>query len=160
MSIGIAHNILLARLATRRAKPAGSYHLLPADVPSFLAPLDIRDLWGFGWSTQKKAEEKLGTTTLGELAKKSKSMLCDALGKGTGETLYKAIRGIDEKKLESDKPRKSVSSEITVRFSFPCSPCGTCSDGTSLKNSMVSGLIITPKPRNSCSRWHRKFQNG
>jgi len=40
----------------------------------------------------------------------------DALGKGTGEILYKAIRGIDEKKLESDKPRKSVSCEINVSF--------------------------------------------
>ena len=40
----------------------------------------------------------------------------DALGKGTGETLYKAVRGIDEKKLESDKPRKSVSCEINVRL--------------------------------------------
>jgi DNA repair protein REV1 len=114
VSIGIAHNILLARLATRRAKPAGSHHLVIADVPAFLAPLDIRDLWGFGRSTQRKAEEKLGTTTLGDLVKKSKSVLCDALGKATGETLYKAIRGIDEKKLESDKPRKSVSSEISV----------------------------------------------
>jgi DNA repair protein REV1 len=116
VSIGIASNIMLARLATRRAKPAGSYHLLPDDVPEFLAPREIGDLWGFGWSTSKKAEEKLGVTTLGELSKKSKATLCDALGKGTGETLYKAIRGIDERKLESDKPRKSVSCEINVCF--------------------------------------------
>jgi DNA repair protein REV1 len=107
---------MLARLATRRAKPAGSYHLLLEDVPQFMAPLEIMDLWGFGWATHKKTEEKLGVTTLGELMKKSKSTLCDALGKGTGETLYKAIRGIDDHKLESDKPRKSVSCEINVRF--------------------------------------------
>lgn len=107
---------MLARLATRRAKPAGSYHLLLEDVPQFMAPLEIMDLWGFGWATHKKTEEKLGVTALGELMKKSKSTLCDALGKGTGETLYKAIRGIDDHKLESDKPRKSVSCEINVRF--------------------------------------------
>lgn len=107
---------MLARLATRRAKPAGSYHLVHDDVAGFMAPLEIMDLWGFGWATHSKAEEKLGVTILGELAKKSKSTLCDALGKGTGETLYKAIRGIDEHKLESDKPRKSVSCEINVRL--------------------------------------------
>jgi len=106
---------MLARLATRRAKPAGSYHLVHDDVTEFMAPLEIMDLWGFGWATHKKAEEKLGVTTLGELAKKNKSTLCDALGKGAGETLYKAIRGIDEHRLESDKPRKSVSCEINVR---------------------------------------------
>ena len=115
ISIGIAHNILLARLATRRAKPAGSYHLLPENVAEFIAPLDITDLWGFGYSTKQKAQDKLGTTLLGELAGKSKSVLSDALGKSTGETLYNAIRGIDHTKLESDKPRKSVSCEINVR---------------------------------------------
>lgn len=114
VSIGISHNILLARLATRHAKPAGSYHLVPADVPAFLEPLDIADLHGFGQSTKQKAQEKLGATTLGELAKISKGMMCDALGKTTGETLYNAIRGIDERKLESDKQRKSVSCEINV----------------------------------------------
>jgi len=76
--------------------------------------LDIADLHGFGSSTRQKAAEKLGATSLGELASKSKSALCEALGKGTGETLYKAIRGIDDRKLESDKPRKSVSCEITA----------------------------------------------
>ncbi|KII89390.1 hypothetical protein PLICRDRAFT_110060 [Plicaturopsis crispa FD-325 SS-3] len=118
VSIGIGHNILLARLATRRAKPAGSFHLLPASLPQFLAPLDIDDLHGFGSSTRQKAQDKLGVTTLGELSKKSKAVLCDALGKSTGETLYNAIRGIDDRKLESDKPRKSVSCEINYGIRF------------------------------------------
>ncbi|KAF8898269.1 hypothetical protein CPB84DRAFT_1962837 [Gymnopilus junonius] len=118
VSIGISHNILLARLATRRAKPAGSYHLLPAEVPEFLEPLTISDLHGFGWSTKQKAQEKLGVVTLGDLAKKSKGVLMEALGKTTGETLYNDIRGIDDKKLESDKPRKSVSCEINYGIRF------------------------------------------
>ena len=107
---------MLARLASRRAKPGGSFHLKQEDVPEFLAPLDIDNLHGFGYATRQKAEEKLGTTNLGELAQKSKATLCEALGKGTGETLYKALRGIDDRKLESDKPRKSVSAEINVRL--------------------------------------------
>lgn len=114
VSIGVSHNISLARLATRRAKPANSYHLVPADVPEFLAPLDIADLHGFGGATKQKALEKLGTTKLGELVRKSKGFLCDMLGKATGETLYNAVRGVDERRLESDKPRKSVSCDINV----------------------------------------------
>ena len=119
VSIGIAHNVMLARLASRRAKPAGSYHIFPQDAPAFLAPLDIDDLHGFGYAARQKAQEKLGTTILGELEKKSKSALCDALGKSMGETLYNAIRGIDGRKLESDKPRKSVSCDVNVRTSLP-----------------------------------------
>ncbi|KAH9890493.1 DNA repair protein [Cubamyces lactineus] len=118
VSIGIAHNIMLARLASRRAKPAGSFHLRPDSVAEFLAPLDIDDLHGFGYSARQKAAEKLGATNLGELAKKSKAALCEALGKGTGETLYKAIRGIDDRVLESDKPRKSVSCDINYGIRF------------------------------------------
>ena len=114
MSIGISHNILLARLATKRAKPAGSYHLLPKDIEAVLHPLDISDLHGFGHSAKQKALDKFGVSKLGELALKSKHVLCDALGKATGETLYNAIRGIDEKRLESDKTRKSVSCDINV----------------------------------------------
>ncbi|KAL4254400.1 DNA polymerase type-Y family protein [Abortiporus biennis] len=118
VSIGIAHNIMLARLASRKAKPAGSFHVLHSDISNFLAPLDIDDLHGFGYATRQKAEEKLKATNLGELARMSKAVLCDALGKGTGETLYKAIRGIDERKLESDKPRKSVSADINYGIRF------------------------------------------
>ncbi|EMD34309.1 hypothetical protein CERSUDRAFT_107516 [Gelatoporia subvermispora B] len=118
VSIGIARNIMLARLASRKAKPAGSFHLLPSDISGFLAPLDIDDLHGFGYSARQKAQEKLAATNLGELAQKSKAQLCDALGKGTGETLYKAIRGIDERKLESDKPRKSVSCDVNYGIRF------------------------------------------
>ncbi|KAG1868894.1 hypothetical protein C8R48DRAFT_747200 [Suillus tomentosus] len=118
VSIGIAENIQLARIATRKAKPAGSFHLKLEDVQEVLAPLDIDDLHGFGHSTRQKANEKLGATNLGELVKKSKAALCDALGKTTGETLYNAIRGIDERKLESDKPRKSVSCDINYGIRF------------------------------------------
>lgn len=142
----------MARLATRRAKPGGSYHLFPEEIPSFLAPLEIDRLHGFGWSTREKAEEKLGTVNLGELAKKSMSELCDALGKGTGETLYKALRGIDERKLESDKPRKSVSCEINVSIHLWC-PCTTTH---SCMLSMVSGSTTTSKRRLSSTKWQKK----
>ncbi|KAJ7590708.1 hypothetical protein C8J56DRAFT_540169 [Mycena floridula] len=118
VSIGISHNILLARLATRRAKPAGSFHLQPDEVPQLIAPLTITDLRGFGSSMKQKAQEKLGTIILGDLASRSKGALCDALGKATGETLFNAIRGIDHSKLESDKPRKSVSCEINYGIRF------------------------------------------
>ena len=114
VSIGISHNIMLARLATRRAKPGGSHHLRAPDVPAFLAPLAIDDLHGFGHAAHQKAQEKLGTAALGALARMSRAVLCEALGRGTGETLYDALRGVDRRVLESDKPRKSVSCDINV----------------------------------------------
>ena len=117
MSIGISWNIILSRIASRKAKPANSFLLVPEDLRSILDPLDIKDLHGFGSSTKQKAVEKLGTSSLGELMQKPKGVLLDALGKGTGEMLYNALRGVDERKLASDKPRKSVSCDINVRSS-------------------------------------------
>lgn len=156
VSIGIAENIQLARLATRRAKPAGLFHLKNEDVQRVLEPLDIDDLHGFGHSTRQKAREKLGATNLGELMIRSKAQLCEALGKGTGETLYKALRGIDDRKLESDKPRKSVSCDINVRFSFFL--LDSLADKTVLRTcSMVSDLRTTNKRKSLCIVWQRKW---
>ena len=105
---------MLARLATRLAKPARAHHLLPPAVPPLLATLDIKDLHGFGSSTNRKAAEKLGTTNLGALVSRSREDLCKALGRATGETIWKAVRGIDDRPLEVDGKRKSVSCDVTV----------------------------------------------
>lgn len=117
-SIGISHNISLARLATRRAKPASSFYLSLSALDEFLTPLKIDDLHGFGHGTREKAQQKLGTISLVELKKRSRGALCEALGKGTGDRLYDILRGIDEKKLESDRKRASVSCDINVRMKF------------------------------------------
>ncbi|KAE9408827.1 DNA repair protein [Gymnopus androsaceus JB14] len=118
ISIGISHNISLARLATRRAKPAKSYHLVPGEVHAFVAPLDIADLHGFGRAAKQKALDKWGTSTLGDLEEKSKATLSAVLGRTTGETLYNLIRGVDERRLENDKERKSVSCDINYGIRF------------------------------------------
>lgn len=125
VSIGIADNILLARLATRRAKPAGIFRLLRADALPFLDGLKVPDLHGFAHSAVEKLEEKFGagSAALREVRRKTKGALQSVLGEKTGERLWKACRGIDDTKLESDKPRKSVSSEVNVSFThrFYCS---------------------------------------
>ncbi|KAF7312418.1 DNA repair protein [Mycena indigotica] len=118
ISIGISHNVLLARLANRRAKPAGSLHVLPQDVPELISTLNITDLRGFAASARVKAEEKLGSIALKDLAKKTRAALSDALGPKTGEKLYNAIRGIDDTPLVSDRQPQSVSAELNYGIRF------------------------------------------
>lgn len=114
MSIGISHNVTLARLATRKAKPAGVFHLRLSDLQKHIEHMCIDELHGFGPAARTRALERLGAATLGELAKKPRAVLCDALGRQAGSDLYDIMRGVDRKKLESDKPRRSVSAEINV----------------------------------------------
>ena len=76
--------------------------------------MQLDDLHGFGPQLRRKAHEKLGVSNLGELVKKPRSVLCEAMGKVIGETIYKALRGITTRTIQSNKPRRSVSAEINV----------------------------------------------
>lgn len=109
---------MLARIATRKAKPAGIFHLLSANAPQFLAqfPLDI--IWGVGYANKKKAEGKLGIKTIGDLHTHQKGSLVRIFGPSMGDKLYKAARGIDDTKLQPEQKRKSVSAEINVSHIF------------------------------------------
>lgn len=90
---------------------------MPDAVPAFMAELEVGDLPNFGWSNEKKIREKFGTTNCGELLSKPKGVLQALLGNKTGESLYNFIRGIDKRKLEPHKERKSVSAEVNASLS-------------------------------------------
>jgi DNA repair protein REV1 len=117
-SVGSSYNMLLARLATRKAKPASSFHLSPDDVVSFLAPLDVDDLPNIGHSTEQKLQEILNVTTVGELLAIHKERLKSVFGPQLGETYYNQARGIDPRPLASAPPRKSVSAEVNYGIRF------------------------------------------
>lgn len=136
---------MLARMATRHAKPAKSYHLLPADVPSHLAPLEIKSIHGVGSSIRDKIRDKYGAETLGDLLDKSKDGLQRLLGEKTGDKIWKAVRGIDDTPLESDKPRKSVSAEVNVSIFFE--HCYLLHISQIFPLSMESDLRITIRQR-------------
>ncbi|KAF8352243.1 hypothetical protein F5887DRAFT_1277909 [Amanita rubescens] len=120
VSIGIGHNILLARLATRRAKPAGSVHVSSRadDIVEFLSPLDITDLPGFGHAAKNKALGRLGSSSVAKLREVSRDRLCEVFGRTNGETLWGFVRGIDHRQLERDGGRRSVSCEINYGIRF------------------------------------------
>lgn len=120
-SIGISHNILLARLASRRAKPANAFHLLSDDVPTFLAPLNVEALPGIGWSLRDKLKEELNVVTLQDLLQIRPSELARVIGEGNGRKFAQFARGIDDRELDVGKPRQSVSTEVNygIRFDKP-----------------------------------------
>ncbi|GAA97632.1 hypothetical protein E5Q_04310 [Mixia osmundae IAM 14324] len=118
VSIGCSHNILLARLATREAKPASAYHLLPADVETFLQDIDIGDLPGIGWAKKREFTERLKVTTIGELRAIDMERLRNTFGPNLGKTYYNFARGIDDRPLEMGSARKSVSAEVNYGIRF------------------------------------------
>jgi DNA repair protein REV1 len=118
VSVGSSHNLLLARLATHKAKPASSFHLSQNDVASFLTPLDVDDLPNIGHSTEQKLQEVLKVKTVGELQAIPKERLKSVFGPQLGETYYNHARGIDPRPLASAPTRKSVSAEVNYGIRF------------------------------------------
>ena len=53
VSVGLAPNKFLAKLASRRAKPDGLVVVAPEEVEAFLHPLPVGDLWGVGERTAR-----------------------------------------------------------------------------------------------------------
>ncbi|KAG8137464.1 putative DNA repair protein [Naja naja] len=117
-SIGIGSNILLARLATRRAKPDGQYHLKPEEVDDFIRSQLIIHLPGVGRTMESKLSS-MGIKTCGDLQCITMSKLQKEFGPKTGQMLYRFCRGLDDRPIQREKTRKSVSAEINygIRFS-------------------------------------------
>ncbi|KAL6711683.1 deoxycytidyl transferase [Coniothyrium glycines] len=117
VSVGIGGNILLAKVALRRAKPAGQYQIKSEEVLDFLGELQVQDLPGVAWSIGGKLEE-VGVRYVKDIRELSKEKLIQTLGPKTGEKLYEYSRGIDRQEVGEQVIRKSVSAEVNwgVRF--------------------------------------------
>lgn len=117
VSVGIGSNILQAKVALRKAKPAGQYQIKPEDVLDFIGHLQVQDLPGVAWSIGGKLEE-IGVKLVKDIRELSKERLVQTLGPKTGEKLYEYSRGIDRQEVGEQVVRKSVSAEVNwgVRF--------------------------------------------
>lgn len=117
VSVGIGANILLAKVALRKAKPAGQHQIKPEDVLDFIGALEVQDLPGVAWSFGGKLEE-IGIKLVKDIRECSKERLVQTLGPKTGEKLWEYSRGIDKTEVGEQVVRKSVSAEVNwgVRF--------------------------------------------
>ncbi|KAF2267437.1 DNA repair protein [Lojkania enalia] len=117
VSIGVGSNILLAKVALRKAKPAGQYQIKPEEVLDFIGQLQVQDLPGVAWSIGGKLEE-IGIKYVKDIREFSKERLVQTLGPKTGEKLWEYSRGIDKTEVGEQVIRKSVSAEVNwgVRF--------------------------------------------
>ena len=110
-SAGIGPNKLVAKIASDMNKPNGQCEVKPEEVREFMEKLHVRKLWGIGDVTEQKLE-RLGIATCGEMQRLSRTELQEHFGK-FGIELYDLCRGIDERPVEPDRERKSLSNEET-----------------------------------------------
>lgn len=117
VSVGIGGSILLAKVALRKAKPAGQYQIKPEEVLGFLGGLTVQELPGVAYSIGGKLEE-IGVRFVKDVRELSKEKMVNTLGPKTGEKIWDYARGIDRTEVGEQVIRKSVSAEVNwgIRF--------------------------------------------
>lgn len=112
LSIGIAANRYLAKLASEYSKPDGLHFVQPGEEISFLDRLSLGKLWGVGEKTRERLLE-LNITSVQGLREYPKDILCSMMGEASGRYLHKACRGEDPGIFSASPKSRSISSEMT-----------------------------------------------
>jgi DNA polymerase-4 len=110
-SAGISYNKFLAKLASDQRKPNGQFTIPPEMGPDFVEHLEVGRFHGVGPATEAKMHA-LGISTGADLRKCTEAFLTQHFGKA-GAHFHKIARGIDERPVVPDRPRKSAGSETT-----------------------------------------------
>jgi len=117
LSAGIAPNKFLAKVASDWNKPDGQYVITPDSINDFVILLPVRKIYGVGKVTATKMHN-LGIETCKDLQSYSQTQLLELFG-SFGERLYSLCRGIDERPVVTEHPRKSISVELTYNEDLP-----------------------------------------
>ena len=119
-SIGVGANKFLAKIGTDRAKPNKSW--VVKDFREVLKDLNLRDVHGVGWRTDKKLAEEglISIQDVWDLGSKGEMELIRILGPGTGKKIYQFTQGKDDRPI-TPAERKTIGAECNygVRFDGP-----------------------------------------
>jgi DNA polymerase-4 len=110
-SAGISYNKFLAKLASDHRKPNGQFAVTPDMGAAWVESLPVARFHGVGPVTAAKME-RLGIVTGADLRAKSMDFLRENFG-SSAEWYYGIARGIDHRRVNPDRERKSSGSETT-----------------------------------------------
>jgi DNA polymerase IV len=121
-SVGVGRSKLVAKLASRAAKPVASPEgtrpgrgvvlVEQCDELSFLHPMPVEALWGVGPATAKRLHD-LGVRTVGDLAQLPEDAVVRRLGQAQGRHLVALARADDPQPVVPDRPARSLGHEET-----------------------------------------------
>ena len=115
-SAGVAGNKMLAKIASEWRKPNGQFAITPDEVAAFMRELPVRKLWGIGPKSAEKFTAE-GIHSCADLQHISLVEMFRRYGRW-GEELYHLCRGVDDRPVEPDRPRKSLSNESTFEVNL------------------------------------------
>ena len=111
ISVGLAANKFLAKIASDLDKPRGFAVIGAAEAKAFLAPRPVTTIWGVGAAFAERLAGD-GIRTVGDLQRLSETDLARRYG-ALGLRLGKLSIGVDNRKVDPTGKRKSVGAETT-----------------------------------------------
>jgi DNA polymerase IV len=111
VSVGIATNKLVAKIACRLGKPDGLHVVVPGREADALAPLPVRYLWGVGPVLGDKLTA-FGLRTIGDLARAEPALVARCAG-DRAQYFIELARGVDARPVVADRAPKSIGEEST-----------------------------------------------
>ena len=111
ISIGLAPNKYLAKIASDMEKPRGFTVLARERVLAILAPMDVGRMWGVG-AVARARLAAAGIERIGDIQRMNEEEAIRRIG-DQGRRLWRLARGIDERSVETRGERKGVSTETT-----------------------------------------------
>ncbi len=111
-SAGVAPNKFLAKLATELGKPDGLTVVPEEGIREFLAPLEVRSVFGVGKRTAQVLGS-IGIRTLGEIVAAPEELLRKHVGPASAIHMQRLARGEDSRKVEPLRQAKQLGAERT-----------------------------------------------
>ncbi|HEY7662814.1 MAG TPA: DNA polymerase IV [Xanthobacteraceae bacterium] len=111
VSIGLASNKFLAKIASDLDKPRGFAVLGEGEAAAFLAPKPVTLIFGVGKIAQQRLARD-GLRTIGDLQRADERELARRYG-AEGARLARLARGLDDRPVRAEREAKSISAETT-----------------------------------------------
>lgn len=131
ISIGVAPNKFLAKMASDMQKPRGITVLRIREVSQKLWPLSIESMYGIGQKTVPKLKQ-MGIETIGDLARFNSDHLKSILGVNAQNFVQKA-NGYDHSVIDTDVTMKSIGQSKTFKDAM--------TDLDEIRNAILNELV-------------------
>ena len=164
VSVGLACNKFLAKIASDLDKPRGFAVLDQDEACALLADKPVGFIFGVGPATQERLVQR-GFRTIADLQRADEFELMKQFA-GEGRRLWRLARGVDDRKVVAERSAKTISSETTFEtdirdFAILEKTLWRLSEKVSarLKNGELAGSTITLKLKTADFRQRTRSQS-
>ena len=113
ITVGIARTKIVAKMASRAAKPDGLLVVAPSEERAFLHPLRVEQLWGVGPKTARRLHAA-NLRTVGQLAQLREAQLVGLLGTGNGRRVHALAQNRDRTPVQPGRPPRSFGTQRSL----------------------------------------------